>query len=222
MHRLAIAAATIAVMLFHAYISPASAASRIALVISNSAYQGAPPLNTSAADANLIATTLQAAGYDVSEYTDLTKENIGSVFAPVLEKIKAAGPDAIVFFYFTGYAAQSNGDDYLIPVDAQIKSADAVATEALPLSAVTKVFADVPAAARIIVLDASRDGGFGRGGGQPLAPGLALVGVPQGTLLAYSAAPDAVATDGNGANSPYAAALATLMRQPGLGMEQNF
>ena len=100
MRRFALAAASIAAMTFF-LIVPASAQSRIALVIANSAYQGVPPLATTAADAGLVAATLQAAGYDVTQYENLTGQTIGAVFGPFIDKIKAAGPNAVVFVYFS-------------------------------------------------------------------------------------------------------------------------
>ena len=203
-------------------VKPALAESRVALLIANSAYQGAPPLTTPEADKVLIAKTLEAAGYDVTQYGDLTTQTIGAAFGTFVEKVKAAGPDAVVFVYFSGYAAQENGDDYLIPVDGQVPTADALTNAALPLAAVMKALTDVPSAARIIVLDAARDGAFGKAGGQPVPDGLALMGVPPGVLLAYSAAPGVYAPEFNATNSPYANALATLMRQPGLDIEQIF
>ena len=54
-----------------------------------------------------------------------------------------------MFLYFTGYAAQASADDYLVPVDAQISTADTVAAVALPLSAVVKALTDVPSGAHV-------------------------------------------------------------------------
>jgi hypothetical protein len=221
MRRIGVAAASIAVMALLS-IAPAFAQSRVALVIANSAYQGAPPVATAAADAGLIATALQTAGFDVTPSADLTTQTLGAAIGSFLDKVTAAGPNGIVFVYFSGYAVQANSDDYLVPVDAQINTAAAAPEATLALSALTKALGDVPSAARIIVLDAARDGGFGKAGGQPVAPGLALTTVPPGFLLAYSAAPDTYAPEVSGANSPYAAALATLMGQPGLDIEQIF
>ena len=76
---------------------PALAESRVALLVANSAYQGAPPLTTPETDKALIAQTLEAAGYDVTQYGDLTTQTIGAAFGAFVEKIKAAGPDAVVF-----------------------------------------------------------------------------------------------------------------------------
>jgi Caspase domain len=218
MHRLALVLASLAMSICS--IAPGFAQSRVALVIANSAYQDAPPLNTTIADATLVAATLQAAGYDVTGLTNVGKDNIGSVIGQFRDKLAAAGPNAIAFLYFAGYGAQLNGDDYLVPVDARIDSPDALNSQALPLSTIVGALAQAPCAARIIVLDAARDHGFGKKDGQPVPPGLALIGVPPGFLVAYSAAPNQVAPDGDGPDSPFAAALATLMRQPGLDIEQ--
>jgi hypothetical protein len=201
---------------------PAAAQSRVALVIANSSYQSAPGLATTVADAGLIVETLKAARYDVVQANDVTKASIGQSIRAVLDKVAAAGPTATVFVYFAGYGAQLNNQNYLVPVDAQIANAEALATEALPLSALVDALASVPAAARILVLDAARDHGFGRAAGQLVAPGLAAVGAPPGTLIAYSAAPGAVVADGPGPYSPFATALTVQMRQPGLDIEKVF
>ena len=86
---------------------------------------------------------------------------------------------------------------------------------AVPLAAVMKALTDVPSAARIVVLDAARNGAFGKAGGQPVSDGLALMGVPPGVLLAYSAAPGVYAPEFDGTNSPYANALTTLIANRG-------
>jgi len=200
----------------------AFAQSRVALVIGNSAYQHAPRLPTVAADAALVAETMRAAGYEVIEANDVPLADIGLLMREFLDKLAAAGPQAVAFVYFSGYAAQAQGENFLVPVDANIDSAADVPLQALRLSELERELSALPLAARIIVLDAARDHGFGRGGPQPVASGLALMAVPEGTLIATSAAPGAVAIDGEGPNSIYATALVTFMRQPGLEMEQVF
>ena len=220
MRRICVAAAAIAVMAVCSLV-PAMAQSRVALVIANGAYLGAPPVATAAADATLVAAALKGAGFDVMPANDLTTQNIGDTIGAFIAKVQGAGANGIVFVYFSGYAVQGNGDDHLVPVDAQINTA-ADLSQTLPLSTLIKALDAVQSAARIIVLDGARDGGFGKAGGQPVAPGLALTTVPRNFLLAYSAAPDSYAPAVTGANSPYATTLATLLAQPGLDIEQVF
>jgi hypothetical protein len=223
MQRVVLAAASFAAFVC-LWVLPAAAQSRVALVIGNSAYQGAAPLKTTAADATLMASTLTAAGFDVVQANDVTVANIGDAFTNFINKVTAAGPNAIAFVYYAGYGAQYNGDSFLVPVDAKITTAEDVQNQSLSLSDIIKAMTPLPAAARIIVLDAARDAGFGAGSQNPVAPGLALVGVPDGFLVAYPAAPGSVICScaPNEANSPYASSLATLLRQAGLDIAQVF
>lgn len=223
MLKLISAAASLAAMLLVS-MAPAAAQSRVALVIGNSAYASAPPLRTTAADADLVASSLQAAGFDIVRANDVTTANFGDTIAAFVAKVSAGGPSTVAFVYFAGYGVQYDGDSYLVPVDATIAHADDVPNVTMSLTAVEQALAQVPAAARIIVLDAARDGGFANGDASPIAPGLALVGVPPGFLLAYPAAPgaDICACAEDQPNSPYASSLATLLRQPGLEISQIF
>jgi hypothetical protein len=223
MTKLISAAASLLVMLFIS-IAPAAAQSRVALIIGNSAYTAAPPLRTTTADADLVASSLQAAGFDIVRANDVTTTNFGDTIAAFVAKITAGGPNTVAFVYFAGYGVQYDGDSYLVPVDATIAHPDDVPNVTMSLTAIEQALAQVPSAARIIVLDAARDGGFANGDANPIAPGLALVGVPPGFLIAYPAAPggDICACAEDQPNSPYASSLATLLRQPGLEIGQIF
>src|SRR5438477_11515469 len=97
----------------------ARAEKRIALVVGNAAYQ-AGALATPANDAGLIAQTLQAAGFDVVGARDLDEDTLRHAFRDFAEKAAAAGPDTVAFVYFAGYGLQLEGENYLVPVDANI------------------------------------------------------------------------------------------------------
>lgn len=108
-----------------------------------------------------------------------------------LDKAAAAGPEGVAFFYFAGYAAQSDRENYLVPVDAAINRNTDVAAEAFRLNDLIGELATLQLAARIIVLDASRDTKFGSSGDQPAPKGLAIAGTVPGMLIAFAAAPGA-------------------------------
>jgi hypothetical protein len=224
MRRAAIAALCVFLLSFlvvgSATAQTGNAPSRVALVIGNSAYTAAPPLATSVADAGLVAETLRAAGYDVTELANVPAADIGQAMRNFLDKVAGAGPEGVAFFYYAGHGAQSGGENYLVPVDAKIATDEDVAYEAFRLGDLMAELAQLPAAARIVILDAAHDHGFGRGTPRPVPPGLAIMNVPDGMLVALNAAPGAVAPAAEGANSLYTTALVTLMRQPGLDMEQ--
>jgi uncharacterized caspase-like protein len=200
----------------------ASAQSRNALVIGNSAYVSAPKLKTPATDATIVAETLRAAGYDVTELHDVKQETIGQSLRDFLDKVAGSGPDGAAIVYYSGHGAQSEGANYLIPVDAVINNDADIANEAFRLNDLLDELTKIPLAARVVVLDSSRDHKFGAGGNKPVPKGLAMGDTIPGTLLAYAAAPGALADDGDGDFSLYTGALVTLMRQPGLDIEQIF
>ncbi|CDX34828.1 exported hypothetical protein [Mesorhizobium sp. ORS 3359] len=92
---------------------------RLAFVIGNAAYPS-DALVTSANDAGLIAQTLQAAGFDVVGARDVDQESLRGALRDFLAKVSAAGPDATVFVYLAGRGVQFEGENYFLPVDAQI------------------------------------------------------------------------------------------------------
>jgi uncharacterized caspase-like protein len=198
----------------------AMAQSHVALVIGNSAYQAAPSLATTAADAEIVAETLRGAGYDVAELHDVRQADIGQTMRDFIDKAAAAGPDGVAFFYFAGHAAQSGGENYLVPVDAVINRNTEVADETFRLNDLVGELAKLPLAARIVILDASRDHKLGVAANQPVPKGLAKAETVPGVLIAFAAAPDAVTALENEAYSAFTVALVTLMRQPGLDMVQ--
>lgn len=213
----------VAAMLLGAAVTGAGAQTNVALVIGNSNYQSAQPLRTTIADAGAVAETLQAAGYDVIAVNDVRQADIGPAMRSFLDKLTAAGSNGVGFFYYAGYAAQYNGENYLIPVDASIASGDDIPAQALRLNELVDALSATSAAARVVVLDASYVHGFGSGTAQPVAPGLAAMTAPAGMMIASAAAPGEVSAGGGaGAYGLFTYTLASLMRQPGLDLDRIF
>ena len=213
--RLACIALTLALVpLAFALPSRAETEKRIAFVVGNSAYQ-AGPLATPANDAGLIAQTLQAAGFDVTGARDLDGESLRAAFKDFLDKAQASGPDTVAFVYLAGYGLQLNGDNYFVPVDAKIASAQDVAIEALRISDYTRRLDGLPLKASLIVLDAARASPFAKSG-PPLAGGLALADAEPNMLVAFNATPGTVAPNEEGPYGAYARALTEMIREGGL------
>src|SRR2546421_9227193 len=98
---------------------PAAAQQRIALVIGNAAYTKGP-LQHSLADGGLIAEALTSIGFEIVEGADVNSNDMRRLFGEFLQKVNTAGPGTIAFIYYNGYAIQFDGDNYRIPVDAQL------------------------------------------------------------------------------------------------------
>lgn len=72
---------------------------RNALVIGNSAYVSVPKLKAPATDTAIVAETLRAAGYDVTELYDVKQATIGQSLRDFLNRVAAAGPDGAAIVY---------------------------------------------------------------------------------------------------------------------------
>ncbi|CDX42090.1 Peptidase C14 caspase catalytic subunit p20 [Mesorhizobium sp. SOD10] len=193
---------------------------RLAFVIGNAAYPSGA-LATPANDAGLIAQTLQAAGFDVVGARDVDQESLRGAYRDFLAKVSVAGPNAVVFVYLAGHGAQFEGENYFLPVDAKIANPADVPIQAVRVSDLTRPLAALPNKVNIVVLDAARPNDFPQWN-QPLAGGLALVEPDPNMLVAFNAAPGTVAPEGKGPYGAYAQALAEMMRDGGLSLEDVF
>src|SRR2546421_8571907 len=201
-------------------LQPASAQQRIALVIGNAAYQKGP-IAHSLADGGLVAEALTSIGFEIIEGADVNSNDMRRLFGEFLQKVNAAGPRAIAFIYYNGYAIQFEGDNYLIPIDAQLNRDSEIPIQGIRLFDLLRPLADTPAAAKIVVLDATRRLPFQIQGGQ-IAPGLGAIESAPNMLVAFSSAPGTVAPDGPGPYGAYATAIAEMVREPGLDIDTLF
>jgi hypothetical protein len=205
--------------------SAVNAADRVALVIGNGRYQKVAALANPPNDARAMAATLRKLGFDVSEATDLKRQDMEHLVAEFLKK--AAGVRLALFFY-AGHGVQVDGKNYLVPIDAEFDDASDLSTRAVEVG---KILDGVSDAARssILVLDACRDNPFTdknssrslKSRAMAAAQGLAAYStIGRGSLIAYSTAPDQVALDGQGANSPFTTALVKYLPSPSLEVRQ--
>jgi tetratricopeptide (TPR) repeat protein len=197
----------------------ALAEKRVALVIGNSAYQSVPPLPNPVNDAKAVAGALRAVGFgEVRELYDGDLASFGNALKEFGDLATSADWAVI---YYAGHGLDVGGTNYLIPVDAKLEQQSHVEDEAMPLS---RLLSKVSAASKmqLVVLDACRNNPFipkMRSAGKStrsISPGLASIEPDSGVLVAYSARDGTTAMDGDGRNSPYAEALVTYLREPGL------
>jgi uncharacterized caspase-like protein len=112
--------------------------------------------------------------------------------------------------------------NFLIPVDAEIRSEDEIPIAGVDIGFLLGRMATARSRINIVILDACRNNPFAGKGGHR-AQGLAQMDAPVGTLLAYATAPGKLAADGGGgANSLYATHLARQLLVPGLPVELVF
>ncbi|MEY2976071.1 MAG: caspase family protein [Prochlorotrichaceae cyanobacterium] len=183
---------------------------RIALVLGNSQYEVAP-LSNPRNDASDMGEVLKRLGFDrviVQLDADLaTMENALEQFYQELQR------GGVGVFYYAGHGVQSNGDNYLIPVDATIELEADLTYDALPLGKVLNRMDAAQNKLNIVILDACRNNPFARSW-RSQTRGLASVNAPGGTFIAYATSPGDVASDGRGRNSPFTEAILRHIDQP--------
>lgn len=206
-----------------AWVSPASAGKRVALIIGNSAYRNVPQLVNPANDAKLIASTLKAAGFDLVDLrADLTAGDMRRALRDFGDQAKNAD---VAVIYYAGHGIEVDGNNYLIPTDAVLERDTDVYDEALSLDRVL-VAIEPAKQLRLVILDACRDNPFGRNmkqASRSIERGLAKIEPNSpNTLIAFSAKAGSTANDGDGGNSPFTQALAKRIATPGLDVRRAF
>lgn len=199
---------------------------KVALVVGNATYVHATRLTNPLNDAADLAAALKRLGFEVIVAGDLNSD----AFHDTVSKISKAveGADLALFFY-AGHAVQYEGVNYLLPVDIKIDTAYDLKRKAVVAHDIVEVL-QRGARASIMLLDACRNNTVMREYEQSLpektrsagqSRGLARMDVRDGnTLVGFATAPNEVATDGNGRNSPYSAALLKHIEKPGVDVLQ--
>ena len=190
---------------------------RIALVIGNSKYSFSP-LKNPANDARMIAGALRAVGFEVIEKIDASRRDMRR---SMIRFGRRLGKGGVGLFYYAGHGIQISGDNYLIPVDAEIEAEDHVEVEGVSLNQVLARMGGARNRLNIVILDACRNNPFKRSF-RSASRGLAQTLAPAGTYIAYATAPGDVAEDGAGNNSRYTLSLAKAIKEPGLKIEDAF
>lgn len=218
----------------------ASAGRRVALVIGNSAYQNVAALHNPRHDAEKVAETLRALGFDsVTLVTDATRESL-------LDALRAfsavAGKSDWAMVYYSGHGIEMDGVNYLIPIDANIQFDSDVQGQAVSVDQVMTA-EDGAKRLKLTLLDACRSNPFAptkdivRVGasvtrsvsilkvGERLGKGLGAPTELRGdtpSLVVYAAKQGHTALDGEGENSPFAVALIQRLATPGVEITKVF
>src|SRR6266851_3456527 len=97
----------------------AKADQRVAFVVGNGTYKNVPRLPNAPISATAMAGLLKSIGFEVVEGIDRTRD---AMTGKLLEfGKKAEGADIAVFFY-AGHGITVSGANYLLPIDADLKS----------------------------------------------------------------------------------------------------
>jgi Caspase domain len=182
---------------------------RVALVIGNGGYRSVPALPHPPTDAGDVAAALRRLGFAVALITNAS-------FDELRRSLIALGRDAtgadMAVVYFAGHGMEMNGENWLIPIDAELKRDTDAANEAISLQSVMLQVSSTTSLG-LVILDACRNNPFAARMNRSLATrsaangGLGRIEPVGNVLVAYAARDGTVALDGDVRNSPLTAAL---------------
>jgi Tfp pilus assembly protein PilF len=188
---------------------------RIALVIGNANYQ-VGKLDTPLNDATDMEAALNELGFEVILLKDSSKRQMDDALDQFSTRINQG---YVGLFYYAGHGMQVEGENYLIPVNVQIKAEKDVEYESMPLGKILGRMESAGNQINIVILDACRDNPFrkfsrssSRGLTTPVQPA-------SGTLIVFATAPGKVASDGMGRNGLFTSYLLKYIKTPNLDVD---
>lgn len=187
-------------------------------------------------DARDMAESLQRIGFRVQLHLN---PDLAQMRLALAEFESSLPPDAAALVYFAGHGVQYAGNSYLLPIGsiAKIETSRDLLKHSVSLSDMLSPLASRKDAVSILILDACRNSPFGDipeieaglSRGTPVramtditlpdSGGIKEGGSVSGSLIAYSTAPDTVAEDGQGRNSPYTKHLKEELAKPNTSFE---
>jgi hypothetical protein len=192
----------------------ALAAGKVALVIGNGAYRAMPALRNPANDANLIASRLSGLGFDIVRIIDGDRRDFRDGLTDFGRRAQNA--DVALVFY-AGHGVQVNGNNWLLPVDAEIEASTDLPAQAMKADDLLEIMQASGARLKLVFFDACRNNPLPRSLSRGTANGLArLEANAAGMMIAFATSPGDVALDGSGNNSPFTEALARFIDTPDL------
>jgi caspase domain-containing protein len=198
-------------------IQPVFAEGRIALVIGNGSYEKVPELPNPPRDAADIARALERLNFKVTQTKNATAHEMRKAIVDFGRT--AEGAEMAVVFY-AGHGMEVGGENWLIPVNAELRSDTDIESEAVSLRSISLQVSKARQLG-LVILDACRNNPFAAKMKRSLstravARGLAPTEPSDNVLIAYAARDGTTASDGEGRNSPFTAALLRNIETPGL------
>jgi TPR repeat protein len=194
------------------------AGNRVALLIGNGAYAHVPSLPNPTNDSEDMAAALERLGFAVKLVTDGTYLDLRK---SLIEFGNQAQRADIALIFYAGHGISLKGENWLIPVDAELKSESDVTKEAISLKAMMDAVSRASTMG-VVILDACRNNPFAAkmrsrdGQKRGIPRGLAPVQSTQNIVVAYASTVGTTADDGNERNSPFSSALIKHIETPGL------
>jgi len=185
---------------------------RTALLIGNNLYPDVPLLSP-AEDISKMSKALEKLQFRITKKTNLKLKEMREVVSKFGQRLKKSS--GIGIFYYAGYAVQVEGENYLIPVDAVVKSETDVTAQGINLSEIMKTMQSSGTMFNIVILDASYQDPFGKKFIPP-GTGLADIKMPDDFFVMTACSPGKAIPAGKTRSSRFTDAMASNLLTPEL------
>ena len=201
---------------------------RVALVIGNSNYDGSY-LNTlkyPRNDAYDMAKALTQLGFEVVSGYDLTLKQMHNKVRAFNKLLLSKDKENTVgLFFYAGHGIEVDGENYLLPLDAEIEYKEDANSEAQALSKILTRMRNSKNRMNIVILDACRTNPFSGMRGGVKANGWGSISAKaEGMFIAYGTSKSRGAVDdgGNQRNGLFTKHLLKNIKTPGITIEKTF
>jgi len=191
---------------------------KYALVIGNSNYTNITELNNPVNDANDMAAALQGLGFTVEKLLNASLDQMESAAIRLKNRLSNS-KNSYGFLFYAGHGVQSNGENFLIPVDANIQSESFLRQRAVSVQALLDELNEAGNELNLVVLDACRDNPFSwrRSGSR----GLTVLGnQPADSIIVFATAAGSTAADGTGRNGLFTSHFLNNLKTPGIEVSE--
>lgn len=181
---------------------PAFSADRMALLVANNDYV-VNPLTHAIADVRLVREALEASGFEVMVLENGSRKALRRMVSDFVGQIGAA---KVVLFYYAGIGIQYDGENYLLPADADVLGAYEFPDVSLRLSTVVRAL-NFGAKGNVIYM---LDGNYSQGFVKPAkldGEGLYLEKTPDQSLVFMSSSPGSLNSRPTASTSLFAQAV---------------
>ena len=190
---------------------------RVALVIGNGAYIEGRLMNP-VNDARLMTATLVSTGFEVTTLENATRRQMKEAIS---QFTRGLDEQSVGLFYFAGHGIEFGGENYLIPVDAEITQEADVEYESINAGRLLSGLRQSNGGLNLVILDACRNNPYARSF-RSSSRGLSRMQPASGSLIFYATEPGSVASDGQGDNGIFTQHLVDAIRVTGKNIENVF
>lgn len=197
--------------------APPPGEQKTALIIGNADYQSQKPLKNPVNDSRAIRDNLKNLGFHVLYLENAERREMVRTIDTFL---KALDSSSVGLVYFAGHGLEVDGENYLVPLHAEIKNETDIKYEAIAVNQLIEDMQQTRSRFNIMILDACRDNPYKRlkrGG----SSGLANVEA-EGFFIAFATAPGKTAQDGRGNHGLFTKHFLKNINQKGVPLHQVF